>query len=119
MVAFASARRGLRCAVAIQRAVGAFAVEHPESPIRVRIGIHTGEAIWEAGDFYGKHVVLAARIATAAAGGEILVSALVKELTESAGDIRFGSGRDATLKGLSGAYTLHPVMWAEGADAAA
>ena len=39
-----------------------------------------------------KHVNLPARIAGQAQGGEILVSSLLKELTESAGDIAFGEG---------------------------
>ncbi len=40
MVAFRSARRALDCAVAIQRAVEADNPMHPESAIRVRIGLH-------------------------------------------------------------------------------
>jgi hypothetical protein len=42
---------------------------------------------------------------------EILVSSLVKELTHSAGDIRFEEARAAELKGLTGTYTLHAVTW--------
>src|SRR3989337_1646141 len=37
-------------------------------PIRVRIGLHTGEVIREGEDFFGKHVNLAARIAGPASG---------------------------------------------------
>ena len=39
------------------------------------MGLHTGEVIAEEGDFFGKNVILAARIAAQASGGEILVSA--------------------------------------------
>ena len=53
----------------------------------------------------------AARIAAQAAGGEILVSSLVKELTQSAGDMRFDDPRETALKGLSGTYALHVVQW--------
>ena len=35
-----------------------------EEPIRVRIGLHTGEVTKEGSDFFGKHVNLAARIAS-------------------------------------------------------
>jgi len=80
-------------------------------PIRVRIGLHTGEAIKEADDFYGKAVILAARIAGQAQGGEILVSSLLKELTASASDIAFGEGREVELKGLSGRHRVFPVGW--------
>ena len=54
---------------------------------------------------------LAARIASEAKGGEILVSALLRELTESGGDIAFGEGRELTLKGLSGAQQVYKVGW--------
>jgi class 3 adenylate cyclase len=77
----------------------------------VRIGLHTGEAIQDADHFFGKTVILAARIASHAGGGEILVSSVVRELVESAGDIRFGTCREVTLKGLAGIYALHPVEW--------
>jgi class 3 adenylate cyclase len=82
--------------------------------LRVRIGLHAGEVIKEADDFFGKNVILASRIAAQAQGGEILVSSLVKELTHSSGDIRFDAERRAELKGLSGTYTLHPVSWLTG-----
>ncbi|GAG20953.1 unnamed protein product, partial [marine sediment metagenome] len=62
MLAFGSARRALQCAVDTQRAFARHN-ESAEEPIRVRIGLHTGEAIKEADDFYGKNVILAARIA--------------------------------------------------------
>lgn len=43
-------------------------------PLRVRIGLHTGEPLAEGGDFFGSAVILAARTAAEARGGEILVS---------------------------------------------
>ncbi|HEY2664913.1 MAG TPA: protein kinase [Candidatus Binataceae bacterium] len=112
MVAFSSARRALLCAVEIQQWLAAYSTQHPDAPLRVRIGLNTGEAIREAGDFFGKTVVLAARIGAAAGGGQILVSATFKAMTESAGDIRFGGGRDLNLKGLSGSYRVFEVLWA-------
>ncbi len=102
MVAFASARRALQCAVGIQRSLRDHAENHPEEATKVRIGLHTGEAIRQGDDFFGTHVAFAARIAGAAQGGEILVSSLLKELTDAAGDITFDDGREVPLKGLSG-----------------
>ena len=109
MVAFASARRAVDCARAIQHAVDAQLGEHPDGPIRLRIGLHTGEAIRDEADFYGKNVVLAARITDQARGGEILVSSVVKQLTESAGDIRFDDARELELDGLAGTHTVYRV----------
>jgi class 3 adenylate cyclase len=111
MVVFSGARRAVLCAVAIQRTLAVYSKEHPEAPLRVRIGLHTGEVIRESDDFFGKSVILAARITAQARGGQILVSSLLKELTESAGDIPFGEGRNVDLKGISGVRTTHEVLW--------
>jgi class 3 adenylate cyclase len=75
----------------------------------LRIGLHTGEAIREEADFYGKNIVLAARIADEASGGEILASSVVKQLTESAGDLRFENERELSLDGLAGTHTVYRV----------
>ena len=109
MIAFPSARRGVECARAIQRAIGSRLADHPDGPIRLRIGVHTGEAIREEADFYGKNIVLAARIADQARGGEILASSVVKQLTESSGDLRFEDERDLELDGLTGTHTVYRV----------
>jgi class 3 adenylate cyclase len=110
MLACQSARRAVQCAIGIQRALA----EHNETaaePIHVRIGLHTGEVLKDADDFFGKHVILASRIAGEAHGGEILVSSLVKELTESAGDIPFGEPRELELKGLAGTHRVYVAVW--------
>jgi class 3 adenylate cyclase len=53
----------------------------------------------------------AARIADSARGGEILVSALLRELLAGNGDLRFGQERVAELKGLEGPRHVYPVEW--------
>ncbi len=111
MIAFPSARRALLCAIAIQRAFSAYRTQHQDAPIRISIGLHTGEAIKERGDFYGKTVIMASRIGAKAAGDEILVSDTLKTLTESAGDLRFESVSEMELKGLAGRHLIHRVVW--------
>jgi class 3 adenylate cyclase len=111
MVAFQSARRALTCAMDIQRAFSAYARENPDREIRVRVGLHAGEPVREGGDFYGKSVIVASRIAGQARGGEILASSLLKDLVESAGDIRFGEMREIELKGFAYRWRVFPVEW--------
>ena len=111
MVAFGSARRALLCAIAIQQSMSSFELDGEERQIRVRIGLHPGEPVREGNDFYGKSVVLASRIAGKASGGQILVSSLLRDLAESAGDVRFDDGHEASLKGLSGSHRLYSVLW--------
>ena len=106
MIAFPSARRAIDCAQGIQRSIA----RELGGEVRLRIGLHTGEAIRRSDDFFGKNVVIAARIADRAEGGEILVSSVVKQLTESAGDIEFEDVGEVELAGLSGTHTVYRVV---------
>jgi class 3 adenylate cyclase len=107
MLAFSSVRRAVSCAKAIQEAVGrTFADASP--PIRVRIGVHTGDALHEADRFFGTTVNYAARVASHALGGEVLVSSLVHDLVSDSG-IKFIESRDVELKGLDGTHRLFAV----------
>ena len=108
MVAFSSARHALECAIAIQQAMVA---QQSEEPVKVRIGLHTGEAIKEGEDFFGKSVILAARIASEAQGGQILVSSLLNALVESSGEFEFGDAVEVVLKGLAGSHQVFDVKW--------
>jgi adenylate cyclase len=104
MLAFSSARRGVACAQAIQREIGsAFADRSP--PIRIRIGVHTGDALQEADHFFGKTVHYAARVASHALGGEVLVSNVVHDLVSGPG-IDFQESREVELKGLESLHRL-------------
>ena len=111
MVVYPSARRALLSAIAIQRSMAEYRKDHPDQPIEVRIGLHTGEVIEEQGDYFGRNVILAARIASSAKGGEILASGLVKELADSGGDLGFDEGHDVELKGMSRPWRVHVVSW--------
>jgi class 3 adenylate cyclase len=111
MVAFQSAKKGLACAIAIQRAF-AEQTEADGEHVRVRIGLHAGEAIKDGDDFYGKNVILASRVAGKAMGGEILVSSLLRQLVESSvGAGIFAQARNVELKGLAGTHTVYGVRW--------
>ena len=78
--------------------------------MKVRIGLHAGEAIRDGDDFYGKNVIMASRVAGLAKGGEILVSSLLRQLVESSvGASLFDEPRETELKGLSGVHTVFAV----------
>ena len=107
MLAFSSARRAVACAQVIQSGIAeAFAEDSP--PIRVRIGIHTGDALHEADRFFGTTVHYATRVASHALGGEVLVSNLVRELVAGPG-VEFLETREVELKGLEGSHRLFAV----------
>ena len=111
MLTFSSARRAVRFAIATQRALDQSELWRAAA-VRVRMGIHIGEAIVDdIGDLVGRHVIVASRIANLATGGEILVSSLVREIVAARGDIVLGAGRTVVLKGIEGTCIVHPLDW--------
>jgi class 3 adenylate cyclase len=119
MLAFGDPGSALEFALTIQRDLADSEVAGAEG-ISVRMGLHSGEAIAEEGDLFGRSVVLAARIAAQAVGGEILVSeALVKSCGgDDDGRFAFCSGRDLELKGLAGTHRVYRVQAAQATAAA-
>lgn len=81
--AFESPVAAVTAALAAQRALVAEEWPAETGPLRVRIGLHTGESQVREGDYYGPEVNRAARIMSAGHGGQILLSsstaALVRE----------------------------------------
>lgn len=112
MLAFQSGRDALSCAISIQRA---FATRNitAEPAIRLRIGLHTGELVRKADDFFGRHVNFAARIASSAAADEILVSSLLHDILKPLREFSFSTRRPKTLKGFKGKHKLYAVLWAD------
>jgi class 3 adenylate cyclase len=106
MLAFPATGSAAACSVAIQRALS---IGWAGVLVAVRVGIHNGNAKVEAGDFFGRTVVVAARIASAATGGEILVSQSVQEDLDGAYPL--GAARSLSLKGLVGHHSVFPVLW--------
>ncbi len=86
-VAFGKASDALAAAVEAQAALAA------EGPVRVRIGIHTGEPARAEEGYVGIDVHRAARIAAAGHGGQILLSQSVRELVDSSGLSDLGKHR--------------------------
>ena len=113
MLAFPDPCQALEYAIAIQRAFAEQEREGREEALRVRMGLHTGEVIAEEGDFFGKNVILAARIAAQANGGEILVSEgdAARPGRGRGHDLRFDEGRDLELKGLAGTHSVFRAEW--------
>jgi class 3 adenylate cyclase len=116
MLVFSSGRRALQFASAVQQAFAERNRQPGNEPIHVRMGLHTGEAIREADDFFGHTVILASRIAAQADGGEVLTSSLLRQLVGNAG-FSFDDGTDVELKGLSGPQRVYRLRWDEAPSA--
>src|SRR5579863_5726337 len=80
-VAFASAKQAVLCALEVQQALAAHQWPAGAS-VRVRMGIHTGQAIPAGGAYTGLAVHRAARVCAAARGGQVLVSQATQTLIE-------------------------------------
>jgi class 3 adenylate cyclase len=80
-VAFASAKQAVLCALAVQRALAGHQWPSGVS-VRVRVGIHTGQATPVEGAYTGLAVHRAARICAAARGGQVLISQATQTLIE-------------------------------------
>ena len=79
-VVFPSARAAVAAAVEAQRALGSEAWP-TDGEIRVRMGLHAGEATRAGGSLVGLDINRAARIAAAANGGQVVVSDAIRGLT--------------------------------------
>lgn len=113
MVAFASARQGIKCAVAVQRAIAAQHAEGRYLELQVRAGLHTGEPVAEGGDLLGSDVDLAARIVAEAEGGQVMVSELTRLLARQSPDLRFVTLGERSLKGFAEPVPIFEVRWQE------
>ncbi len=111
LLAFPEPARALQCATVIQTQCAEYSRRHPETPVRVRIGLHCGTPIKEGDRFFGITVILAARIAAQAEGGEVLVSDDLRAALALDAGFAFAATRAAELKGLSGTHRMHVLDW--------
>jgi len=81
----------------------------------LRAGLARGEALERAGDWFGRPVNLASRIADTARPGSLLVDAAVKEDAQE--DLwRFSAAGKRSLKGVKGSVSLHRARRREADD---
>jgi class 3 adenylate cyclase/YHS domain-containing protein len=104
MLVFPRARDAVGCAMAIDEAVSA----EPAFPA-VRMGAHTGSALYREGDYIGAVVNLAARVAAAADRHQLLITGAVRDQLGDGGEhqvIPMGARR---LKGVADDVELFEV----------
>ena len=95
LASFDGPARAIRCALEIRRVLGPLELD-------VRAGVHTGEVERRAGDKpRGIAVHVAARIASLAGAGEVLVSSTTHDLVTGSG-LAFEDRGEHELKGIEG-----------------
>ncbi len=101
MASFDGPARAIRCARAIEDANAALGID-------VRAGVHTGECERLGEKLSGIAVHIAARVASSASAGEVVVSQTVKDLVAGSG-IEFDDRGVHELKGVPEAWRLYAV----------
>ena len=93
LAVFSTAHDGAAAAVAAQTAVGV-AGWPAGLELRVRMGLHAGDATERDGDWYGTEVNRAARVMAVAHGGQIVCSAIVgAQVRDRVGLVNLGEHR--------------------------
>ncbi len=111
-VAFDSTRDAVHAAAQAQRSLAG--QDWPsEAPLRVRMGVHTGEPTPAEGGYVGLDVHRAARICAAGHGGQVLVSQSAHDLLASLEEAEFRDLGEYELKGLPRPERLYQLV-AEG-----
>src|SRR5512140_837657 len=109
---FETAGQGVAATLAAQHALSKHAWDaiKPQA-IRVRMGLHTGEAELRDGDYYGGTLNCAARIMAAGHGGQVLLSAVTAELARQqlSADVALIDLGEHHLKGLLRAERIFQV----------
>jgi adenylate cyclase len=82
-------------------------VEAP-AELRLRAGVHCGEAVVLPDDLIGHDVNVAARVTAAARGGQVLATVGVREAVADLRGVRFGRAR-RSFKGVGEAVLVCPV----------
>ena len=100
MASFESGLGALRAAAAIQTAVERLDSAEGGIGIGARVGVAAGEPISDGEDLHGMAVVIASRLCSAAASGEVLVHDLVAALVASRDGVALEELQSYELKGL-------------------
>ncbi|MEQ4522950.1 adenylate/guanylate cyclase domain-containing protein [Nocardioides kribbensis] len=112
MVAFRDPEAACRAAVGVQRDLKRTLDPRLRlvAPVRVRIGIHTGPVVARDGDYFGRNVAMAARVADTAQGGEVLASEAVRAALDDDAAVDLVEAGEVGLKGLPGVHALWRVL---------
>ena len=108
MAVFPDSRRGVDCAIRIQREFRHYN-QHSQEPIHVRIGLDSGEPVEDSNDLFGATVQLAARLCSEGAADQILVSETVRN--EHGDAALFKAAEQRQLKGFAAPVGVVECVW--------
>lgn len=109
LLAFPEIEGALACAIEIQRELDKHRRADPDHGVGVRIGLHLGRPIADAGTLFGRDVILAARLSDVCRTHGILVSRSFRRTLREAHGV--GRERSVRLKGFREAEPVSRVYW--------
>jgi class 3 adenylate cyclase len=117
MVAFADPADAVHCSLYAQMALARYPWPADIGPVKVRMGLHTGEPFMFHNDYFGPVVNRAAYICKAAHGGQVLISEETQQLVGQRVDagIDFRDHGEQRLKDMSTPQRLYEV-WHPGLE---
>jgi class 3 adenylate cyclase/DNA-binding transcriptional ArsR family regulator len=117
MAAFGSVTKAVECSIELQQEFTQWneSAAGRDAQLSIRVGLNAGEPIEEDGDLFGASVIIAARIAAKACGGEILVSDLVRGLCAGKG-FQFADRGEHEMRGFEEPTRVYEISWNCGAN---
>ena len=110
LAVFTSARQAIRAAVDLQARFGDETGANSDVPLKVGMGIDSGEAVEiEGGGFRGASLNVAARLCGRAHGGDVLVSASTVRIAGRLGGLQYSDRGRVRLKGVPEQVHIYQV----------
>ena len=100
MIVYRAAEDAVHAALRMQEAVALAGQSHPPK-LGLRVGLGAGEAIEDAGDFFGGPVIVASRLCARSSPGQILATTEVATLAQAEAEVVFAETGSLALKGIA------------------
>jgi class 3 adenylate cyclase len=100
LLAFASPRQGVRCAIRVMRALALGRSSHAGEAVRLRIALHTGTVVRDGEGYFGRSLILAYRLLGQVAAGCIAMTPTTVDQLPDRWRVRAPSGGSFHPKGF-------------------
>ena len=118
LAVFSSPAQAVRAATELVAVCAEETAARPELPLLVGVGIDVGEAVPVEGGFRGAALNMAARLCSQATGGQVLVTAALRERVDEVPGVHFEGRGQAELKGFESPVDLIEAVAEERTPAA-
>ena len=108
-VVFRSPSPAVQCAIDIQRGTARHNERHPDLPVRMGVGINTGEAVPHDKGYVGSAVIIANRLSVSCAAGQIVITDTVRSLVRTGAHAAMRELGGWTLKGVAEMVRVYDV----------